>query len=267
MILNQLRNQLLLWAGSEHFTVRVNDELLRLPRRLYRQIGVDLGMRRGIYFEVPVMAGLRRILRPGDCVFDAGCSYGIITCLISRMVQPGGAVHAFEANPDVLTWTRHIVSHNLPSQSVHFVSSCLADHSEGATDFYAVPDKSSVASTRNKDILHFHPDSQRVSVPLLSLDDYCARSGAIPRCIKLDVEGSEYLVLKGARRLLETHRPALLIETHGLEIDGIGGSVAELCRLLRDARYHLQYPISGQQVTDEDYVRKHASQIGYLLAT
>ncbi|MFN7934182.1 MAG: FkbM family methyltransferase [Bryobacteraceae bacterium] len=260
-------NQLLLWAGSQHFTVRVNDELLRLPRRLYRQIGVDLGMRRGTYFEVPVMAGLRRILRPGDCVFDAGCSYGILTCLISRIVQPGGSIHAFEANPDVLSWTRRIVADNIPSGNVHFVSACLADHSTGTAEFYAVPNKSSVASTRNKDILHFHPDSRRVSVPLLSLDDYCARAGVTPRCIKLDVEGSEFLALQGARRLLETHRPALLIETHGLEIDGIGGSVGELCRLLRDARYNLQDPISNQPVTDEEYIREHASQIGYLLAT
>ena len=260
-------NQLLLWAGSKNFTVRVNDELLRLPRLLYRQIGVDLGMRRGTYFEVPVMAGLRRILRPGDCVFDAGCSYGILTCLISRMVQPGGSVHAFEANPEVLSWTRRIVAENVPPATVHFVSACLADHSHGAADFFAVPDKSSVASTRNKDILHFHPDSHRVSVPLLSFDDYCARSGVIPRCIKLDVEGSEYLALKGARRLLETHRPTLLIETHGLEIDGIGGSVAELCRLLRDTRYEIKDPISNQTLTDESYIRNHQSAIGYLLAT
>jgi FkbM family methyltransferase len=260
-------NQLLLWTGSEHFRVRVNDELLRLPRRLYRTIGVDLAMRRGTYFEVPVMAGLRRILKPGDVVFDAGCSYGIITCLISRMVQPGGSIHAFEANPEVLLWTQRIAKDNLPYDSVHFVPACLADHSNGTAEFFAVPGKSSVASTRNKDILHFHPDSRRVSAPLLSLDDYCCQTGVIPNCVKLDVEGSEYLVLNGARQLLETHRPALLIETHGLEIDGIGGSVAEVCRLLLDLRYNLLDPITGQLLTGAEYIQEYTSKIGYLLAT
>lgn len=260
-------NQLMQWAGSKTFTVRVNDEVLKLPRPLYRHIGVDHSRRRGTYFESPVMDGLRRCLRPGDCVFDAGSSYGILTCLMARMVHPGGAVHAFEANPDVLAWAKQIVAINVPQNTVHFVHACLADSSHGHTTFFTVPGMSSVASTRNTDILHFHPDSTSLAVPSLALDDYCLQANVIPKCIKIDIEGSEYLALNGARRLLEQHHPRLLIETHGLEIDGIGGNVAELCSMLDALGYTFRDLVSGEQVTADHYAREHARRIGYCEAS
>ncbi|MBL8176718.1 MAG: FkbM family methyltransferase [Bryobacterales bacterium] len=258
--------RLLHWAGAASFRVRVNDEMLYLPRQLYGEVGVDLQLRTGTYFEVPVMEALRRVLSPGDCVFDAGCSYGILTCLMARLVGREGNVHAFEANPAVLRWAEWIVKKNVAEGGVRIVHACLAETSGGVAEFYAVPGKSSVASTRNTDIRQFHPDSEALPVPMLSLDDYCEREGIVPRCIKLDVEGSEFLVLKGATRLLHRHRPALLVETHGLEVDGIGGSVAELCAMLASIGYVLKEPISGRPVGVEEYTRGYSARIGYFLA-
>ena len=101
---------------------------------------------------------------------------------------------------------------------------------------------------------------------MMALDDYCEREGVVPRCIKLDVEGSEYLVLRGGRRLLEKHRPVLLVETHGLEVNGIGGSVAELCRMLEGVGYVLRDPVTGEGVTGAEYGREWGERIGYFLA-
>ena len=259
-------NRLRMWMGGKTFRVRVNDEILRLPRQLYGEIGVDMGMRRGTYFEVPAMEGLRRVLRPGDCVVDAGCSFGILTCLMARMVGAGGSVHCFEANEEVLGWAREIVKENVPGGGVRFVHACLSDRTGGEADFYVVPGKWSVASTRNTDIVQFHPESERRRVPMLTLDDYCEGAGIAPRCIKLDVEGSECLVLEGARKTLERHHPALVVETHGLEIEGIGGSVGELCAALEGMGYELTDLVSLQRVTGEEYSRENGSRIWYFLA-
>ena len=260
-------NQLMLWAGSKNFSVLVNDETLKLPRKLYRTVGVDLGMRRGTYFEEPVMVGLRESVRPGDCVIDAGCSYGILTCLMAKMVGPRGQVHAFEANPEVLAWAKQITSENLPGRNVHFVHACLSDRGGADAQFFVVPGKSSVASTRNSDIVVFHPESQATAVPMLALDEYCRSRKIVPSCIKLDVEGSECLVIQGAMEILRKYHPRLIVETHGLEIKGIGGSVAELCEMVDRFGYRIFDLTESKQVTSPGYANEYSERIGYFLAT
>lgn len=263
MIWLRLRNL----APGNFFYVLVNDEILRLPRRLRGHIGVDHGLRRGTYFEEPAMRALRRVIHPGDCVFDIGCSFGILTCLIARIVGPHGSVHAFEANPQVLNWARRIAALNLPKAEIRFVHACIAETSGAELEFYTVPAQGSVASTRNIEILQFHPDAGCVRVPSLSIGDYCRQTGVIPHCLKIDVEGSECLALQGAYPLLEQYHPHLIIETHGLEIEGIGGNLSTLCDTLLQLRYDLWDLLSDQQITAEEYSSLYTRRIGYLLAT
>ena len=49
-------------------------------------------------------------------------------------------------------------------------------------------------------------------VDVVSLDTWTARSGARPQIMKIDVEGWEPAVIRGARRTLETFRPVLVCE-------------------------------------------------------
>jgi FkbM family methyltransferase len=53
-------------------------------------------------------------------------------------------------------------------------------------------------------------------VTSVSLDDF-ARDHPAPRVVKIDVEGAELRVLRGAERLLREHRPILVCELHGRE--------------------------------------------------
>lgn len=52
-----------------------------------------------VLFERPSDAFLRRLLRPGDSVIDAGANFGHITMLSAALVYPHGTVHAFEPHP------------------------------------------------------------------------------------------------------------------------------------------------------------------------
>ncbi len=53
----------------------------------------------GVLFERPLDALLRRVLRPGDTVIDAGANFGHMTILSAALVYPNGIVHAFEPHP------------------------------------------------------------------------------------------------------------------------------------------------------------------------
>jgi hypothetical protein len=52
----------------------------------------------------------------------------------------------------------------------------------------------------------------RVKVPLMKMDDYCADKGVYPDFIKIDVEGAELFVLKGADHVLKSKRPLIFTE-------------------------------------------------------
>ncbi|HUQ95868.1 MAG TPA: FkbM family methyltransferase [Bryobacteraceae bacterium] len=253
-------------AGPREFSALVNDEVVRLPRELRGLVGVDRGERQGIYFEWQAMLGLIAVLRPGMTAFDVGCSYGILTCLISRMVGEAGFVHAFEANSEVVEWTARTIQLNAIESRVRLTCCCVGESSGGEVEFFRVPGAGSVASTRNAEILKFHAAAESEPIPLLSLDDYCATIERAPDCLKIDVEGSECLVLRGARRLLERHRPALVLETHGLEINGLGGDVGEVCGMLDAAGYVLMDLTRREFVTAAVYARRYERSIGYLLA-
>jgi hypothetical protein len=55
---------------------------------------------------------------------------------------------------------------------------------------------------------------QATEVPALRLDDYYAQEKRLPDLIKMDVEGAEGSVLKGARQTIARGRPLLLVEIH-----------------------------------------------------
>jgi FkbM family methyltransferase len=53
-----------------------------------------------------------------------------------------------------------------------------------------------------------------ISVPAVSLDRYVQKTGVRPNLIKIDVEGTELAVLRGARQTLMEFRPVVLVEIH-----------------------------------------------------
>lgn len=245
----------------------VNDFPFRFPRYLRPIVGVDSRLG-GMYFEAPAMRGLLATVSPGDIVYDIGMSWGVFTCILSRLVGPEGRVHSFEANPEVLRGAREFIAANGFAGQVTLTLACAGELSGHPVRFFVVPAASSVASTRNRDIQAFHSDAWPLQIPSIALDYYVASAGAgkPPACLKIDVEGSEYLVLRGAERMLAEHHPYLVLETHGKEVDGIGGSVAEVCDLLAALEYDLYDLEECAPVEAAAFAAAHVEKIGYLLA-
>ena len=221
--------------------------------------------RRRFVYERETIDGLRRTLRPHVTVFDVGCSYGVTTVMIALLTERTGAVHAFDGNADVLERARELARAN-GIDNVRWNTTLVGDAVKEAIPFFAVPDFRSPASTLNRDITHWHQDAELRQVPMVSLDDYCERHGGRPDCIKIDVEGAEFAVLQGGERVLRQARPSLVIETHGLEIVGILGSLQALTGVLARAAYAFVDLRTGEPVSGSTFAALYAEKIGHLLA-
>ena len=71
----------------------------------------------------------------------------------------------------------------------------------------------------------------------ISLDDFCVEHDLAPDVMKMDVEGAEMLVLRGAKKTLARYRPLLYLSVHPSQLAALGQSVEELGDFLRELGY------------------------------
>lgn len=176
----------------------------------------------------PEVLGLRGLVRPGDVCFDIGAAYGMYSFPLADLVGPRGLVCAFEpqaASRRVLTGLRRL------SGAENVRISAVAAASRAGTLDMELPVRWGLPIRGHA---RLRTDGQREqpgrfrtwSTPTVSVDEFRDRNpiGSV-RFMKVDVEGFEPAVIRGAQRTIEADRPALLleIETRHLRRYGTNG--------------------------------------------
>jgi FkbM family methyltransferase len=200
-------------------TIRV-DPIGRFRIRLSRDRRYWL--RPPLQFEDVALGGLRRLIRPDDVVYDVGANLGLFTRFF---VQAFGAsrVVAFEPMRGNLPDLHANIALGGIADRVRVFPVALADHeadellqTDDVASGSAVLDSvthGDACETRRNYRLPPRTETVRV-VPLDALVD---REGLPPpNVMKIDVEGAEGMVLRGAARTIERHRPRLFVELHGV---------------------------------------------------
>jgi FkbM family methyltransferase len=156
------------------------------------------------------------LIAPGSVVFDIGAHAGFYTLLAARKVGDAGHVYAFEPlATNCVALRKHLEINHLNNVTLF----------EGAvSDFVGTTPFAPGISTSLGRLSEF--GSELVAVTSL---DACWQS--IPQqhhkqvVIKIDVEGAEVQVLQGAKAMIQTARPRILIATHTPELQ-------EMCKAL-----------------------------------
>lgn len=170
----------------------------------------------------------------GNVVFDVGANVGYYTLLASQLVGPSGRVYSFEPLPRNLKYLReHIRINKLGNVDV--LDEAVSDR-EGTVKF----DDQAGSATGSIS------DRGQLTVKTVSLDDLVRTSVARrPQFIKIDVEGGEALVLRGAEKLLRESHPVIFLATHGAQVH------AECVRFLQSCGYSLR-AIGGATIESTD---------------
>lgn len=156
---------------------------------------------------------LTALHRPGTVV-DVGAHAGLLTVPLAAL--PGARVLAFEPLPRILPALRAAVA-GLP---VTVRAEALGDAPGRVT--LSVPVVNGApdlqwASTAKDYAAHPHVAVERVEVPVTRLDDLGLTDVT---AVKLDAEGAEYAVLRGARATLARCRPVLTLELEERHAEG-----------------------------------------------
>jgi FkbM family methyltransferase len=153
-------------------------------------------------------AAFRAAARPGGVVLDVGANVGAYALLFGRWVRPGGRVYAFEPAPDTFEGLAgHVRLNGLEDVVTPVRAAVSARSGTGALVADGVAGTNRLADA---------VDAGAQRVETVSIDDFCAREGIVPTLIKVDVEGAELDVLRGARETIRRGGGglALFVEMH-----------------------------------------------------
>lgn len=180
---------------------------------------------------------VRANLRAGDTFVDVGAHHGLYSIHASKIVGSEGRVIAVEPNPPSLERLRaNIALNRLANVTVEPVAFGQA---EGKLRLYSsASENTALASLAEANARQAGESTQSVDVPVIPMDVVMARLGAKRiGVIKIDTEGAEVLVLRGATETLRMHRPVLVMEVVDHQLRNLGSSLAELEALLAAAGY------------------------------
>lgn len=183
-------------------------------------------------FEISERAFVERFVQPGMNVLDLGAHHGLYTLIASKRVGSRGGVIAFEPSPRERRALRLHLLLNLCTNVA--VQGFALGNEEGKRDLFVVNgDQTGCNSLRPPDV---YSGTSRLPVQVTRLDSWLERRrvGAV-HFIKLDVEGAELDVLKGAERLLERRpRPVILAEVQQVRTQPWGYRAVEIIRFLSE---------------------------------
>ena len=192
---------------------------LRQPERVMRAevldgLWLDLGipgrsqlwaarLSRRAGHEAALCAWLRKYVRPDEVFVDVGAAFGFFPALVQAL-QPTADIHALEAG-----WKQGLF---------------LAANNRRHGNRWHV----------REGLLGAHDDART-----LRLDTYAASLPRRPTLVKMDVDGAEYEILKGARELIDARHTEFLIEIHPHALPTFGATVGQVLALFTD-RYRIR---------------------------
>jgi FkbM family methyltransferase len=139
-------------------------------------------------------------------LLDVGANDGLHSCLFALA---GWRCIAFEPQPGCVAYMHRIAALNRFSE-LAVEQFAVGDTYAEAVDFYV--SESSWYSSFERGQVERHEAPERISVGIVTLDGYCQEHNVDPTCVKIDVEGHELPVLRGAARVLDQSKPDLVIE-------------------------------------------------------
>jgi len=194
--------------------VRMNDEfsskIVKLNDNLYYYNGYYLPVNQfdsSVFYSKYAIDELTTLdsVRNKD-IIDAGGYVGDTALLFSSYTDK--SIHVFEASPSNMDIIRETIRLN-QLENIVPVSKALGEKSGTAT--FSLGERNSCNSLVERPGYNY---PNHIEVPVITLDDYVRENNLEVGLIKVDIEGGEQMLLKGAVETIRTQHPILLISIY-----------------------------------------------------
>ena len=179
---------------------RVHDQTVRIDPRVRHLVPHDS--------ERPLFEFVTAQVRPGTHVLDVGAFLGIYAVIESRLAGAAGKVTTLEPT----AWSASMVRRHIHYNAAHGAPITLIEAAAGEAPGTAMLheyDEPYVNALASAVDVTGAPRLRAVNV--VTLDDVCATERLTPTFIRMDVQGAEWHVLRGARETIRRAGPDLVI--------------------------------------------------------
>ncbi|HCN04581.1 MAG TPA: hypothetical protein DIS79_03090 [Bacteroidetes bacterium] len=196
-------------------------------------------------YELPTVKLIRNTFQGESSFLDIGAQMGYIT-LEAAVANKRGHVFAFE--PEPANFTRLIDNISINSiNSIRTYNTALGA-TTGDLDLYLAEANSGAHSAFQSNA---NVSEKKVRVPMRTLDSIVEQDSIKDiSMIKLDVEGYELEVLRGATQVLRQHKPMLIVELNDEIQQAAGSSSSGVKQLLGSFGYQPHYILEDGRIGD-----------------
>ncbi len=191
--------------------------------------GIDFAIWLGGMFERNTAIALGKLTEPGSLVLDIGANIGAHTLRLAKLVGPNGRVMAFEPTDFAFGKLRRNLDLNPSLASRVEASHCFLTATDGTSVPHAIYSSWPLAVEAGLHSKHLGREMETKSAQARSLDSVLAeRADRKVQLVKLDVDGFECDVLRGATKLLRDVRPIFVMELAPYVLEERGTSLDQL---------------------------------------
>lgn len=181
-------------AGDNLSIIRSDNFFIAIPSEEWRMVAF---MNHYGYMEPGTIKAFKQLIKPGMNVVDVGANIGVFTLVAARQLELNGNVFSFEPTPRTYKILNENIQINglLETNIIKTYNMAVMDE-EKEVDFAIYFDNCGHNTLVPKDI-----KDQTIKVKTTSLDQCLGEIEKID-LIKIDVEGSEFLVFKGMQKII-----------------------------------------------------------------
>lgn len=210
---------------------------------------VSLTILRTRAWQPEIWDSLNTRLGPGAVLIDVGAHIGIFTLQGAARVGPTGKVIAFEPNPETLVQLRSNIAASNEGSIVTVEPIACTDKDQQLTLYADRGSNTGASSLSEKNAEAFDVAPKPYSVRGRPIDDVVNELGLTRvDAIKIDVEGAEVGVLRGAAKTLEKFHPKVVIEIDERQLAAFDTKPSDVTGLLTAAGYK-----SSRRLDDTDW--------------
>ena len=231
------------FLGPARVKVEPGLSLLLDPRDL-----VSVTILRTRAWQPEIWDSLSPALAEGGVFLDVGAHIGYFSMKAAPKVGKTGRVVAFEPNPETLELLRGNVTANHASNVTVMPVACT--DKERTLTLYASPIENTGASSLSRDnaAISANAGARAYTTRGRPIDDVVNELNlARVDAIKIDVEGAELSVLRGAFQTLKRFHPKLVLEVIPSQLAAFQSTPEDLTKLLKEAGYDRARPLNPEK--------------------
>ncbi|MDX1934629.1 MAG: FkbM family methyltransferase [Capsulimonadales bacterium] len=218
-------------VGVRRLPVRVNSEWTVWPVEMWDGLRFD--------HEDYMANALRQRLSPGMGFADIGAHFGIWSGVAARLVGPEGKVVAAEPSPAF-----DMLSLYLKDRRNVILNQVAVGSKEGTTSFVAQGNTMSGAVvgevTKINEKMNPGVPLTEITVSIVTLDSLLSAYNVPRWLIKIDVEGYEAEVLRGATNLLKANHTDWIVEIHPKQMELSGSRDTDISDIFTSHGYEVR---------------------------